>query len=193
MKRRLINCISLLITFFKIGLFTFGGGYAMIGLIQQEVVEKKKWLTQDEMFQIIVIAESTPGPIAVNIATYTGYKVASYLGSAFATIGLTIPSFVIIFIISLFYKDFLSLSIVNAAFKGIKIGVIVLLINTIIKLAKKMKKNLYFYITFALSLLTMILFTIFIPAFTWISLILIVLGLFIGTVKVRFFKEGEHK
>lgn len=161
----------------------------MIGLIQHEVVEKKKWLTQDEMFQIIVVSESTPGPIAVNIATYTGYKVASYIGSAFATIGLVIPSFIIIFIISLFYKEFMALTVVNAAFKGIKIGVMVLLINTILKLAKGMKKNAYFYIMLALCLTTTILFSIFIPSFTWISLILIALGLFIGGVKTRFNKE----
>lgn len=161
----------------------------MIGLIQHEVVEKKKWLTQDEMFQIIVVSESTPGPIAVNIATYTGYKVASYVGSAFATIGLVIPSFVIIFIISLFYKEFMALSVINAAFKGIKIGVMVLLINTILKLAKGMKKGFYFYTMLIIGLATTILFSVFIPSFTWISLILIALGLFIGGVKTRFNKE----
>lgn len=189
MVKKFKTYLSLLITYLKIGLFTFGGGYAMIGLIQHEVVEKKKWLTQDEMFQIIVVSESTPGPIAVNIATYTGYKVASYVGSAFATIGLVIPSFVIIFIISLFYKEFMALSVVNAAFKGIKIGVMVLLINTILKLAKGMKKGFYFYTMLIIGLTTTILFSIFIPSFTWISLILIALGLFIGGIKTRFNKE----
>lgn len=189
MVKKFKTYLSLLITYLKIGLFTFGGGYAMIGLIQHEVVEKKKWLTQDEMFQIIVVSESTPGPIAVNIATYTGYKVASYVGSAFATIGLVIPSFVIIFIISLFYKEFMALSVINAAFKGIKIGVMVLLINTILKLAKGMKKGFYFYTMLIIGLTTTILFSVFIPSFTWISLILIALGLFIGGVKTRFNKE----
>lgn len=189
MVKKIKTYLSLLITYLKIGLFTFGGGYAMIGLIQHEVVEKKKWLTQDEMFQIIVVSESTPGPIAVNIATYTGYKVASYVGSAFATIGLLIPSFVIIFIISLFYKEFMALSVINAAFIGIKIGVMVLLINTILKLAKGMKKGFYFYTMLIIGLTTTILFSVFIPSFTWISLILIALGLFIGGVKTRFNKE----
>lgn len=166
----------------------------MIALIQQEIVEKKKWLTQDEMFQIIVVAESTPGPIAVNMATYTGYKVASYLGSTFATIGLVIPSFTIIYLISLFYSDFKNLFLVDAAFKGIKIGVMILLINTIFKLAKKIKKDLYFYLVFSFGLLSMILFTIFIPSFTWISLILIVFGLILGITKIAINKsEGERK
>ena len=162
----------------------------MIALIQQEIVEKKKWLTQEEMFQIIVVAESTPGPIAVNMATYTGYKVASYLGSTFATIGLAIPSFVIIYLISLFYTDFKNLLLVDAAFKGIKIGVMILLINTIFKLAKKMKKDCYFYLMLSGGLITMILFTIFIPSFTWISLILIVFGLMLGIMKA-YFKNGK--
>ena len=95
--------LDLFLTFAKIGLFTFGGGYAMIALLENEYVSKKKWLKQEEFLDVVAIAESTPGPIAINSATYIGYKVCGVLGSAFATLGVVVPSFTIIFIISLFY------------------------------------------------------------------------------------------
>ena len=192
MKNRLLKSLSLFITFFKIGLFTFGGGYAMISLMQEELVEKKKWLTQDDFFEMLIISESTPGPISVNIATYTGHKVASYVGSVFSTLGLITPSFIIIYIISLFLQQFLQLKIVEAAFSGLKIGVMVILINTVFKLSKGIKKNKYFYIVFTLSLVTMLLFSIFLPSFSWISLILICLGLVLGIVNAYINKE-ENK
>ena len=89
--------IELFLTFLKIGLFTFGGGYAMISIIENNCVEKKKWITHDEMMDITVIAESTPGPIAINCATFVGYKIAGILGAIAATFGVVAPSFVIIF------------------------------------------------------------------------------------------------
>lgn len=163
----------------------------MISLMQEELVEKKKWLTQDEFFEMLVISESTPGPISVNIATFTGYKVASYFGSVFATLGLATPSFIIIYIISLFLQDFMKLKVVDAAFKGLKIGVMVLLINTVFKLSKGMKKDAYFYILFTLALVVMLCFSIFIPSFSWISLILIGVGLCLGVVNTFFIKKGD--
>ena len=111
--------LILFLTFLKIGAFTFGGGYAMIPIIEDEVTRKRKWITATEILDVIAISESTPGPIAVNTATYVGYKVGGILGSIFATLGLAIPSFVIIFVISFFYKDFMQWKVIAAMFKGL--------------------------------------------------------------------------
>ena len=113
------KCLDLFLSFFKIGLFTFGGGYAMIALIENEFVENKKLLDHEEFMDLVVIAESTPGPIAINSATYIGYKSTGVLGSLFATIGVCVPSFVIIYIISMFLDKFLEFQIVSSAFRGI--------------------------------------------------------------------------
>ena len=104
--------LDLFYTFFKIGLFTFGGGYAMISTIRETIVEKKQWITDDELMQIITIAESTPGPIAINMATYVGYKKGKALGSVFATLGVVLPSFIIIYLISLFLEKFMEFKVV---------------------------------------------------------------------------------
>jgi chromate transporter len=130
--------IELFLTFLRIGLFTFGGGYAMISLIQEECVEKKHWITQDEMLSITVIAETTPGPIAVNCATYVGYKKYGLIGAIAATIGVVLPSFIIIYAISLFLDSFLEIKWVANAFKGIKIAVAIIIIDAAYKLIKKM-------------------------------------------------------
>ena len=92
-----------------IGLFTFGGGYAMIALLEEELVSKRKWIDKEEFLDLVAIAESTPGPIAINMATYVGYKRAGFLGALFSTIGMCIPSFVIIFLISLFSPENMSM------------------------------------------------------------------------------------
>ena len=193
MKQKLKNSFILFITFLKIGLFTFGGGYAMLSLIQDEVVDKKHRITTDDFFEIVVIAESTPGPISVNMATYIGYKVSKFLGATMATIGLALPSLIIIFVISLFYNEFLSFAVVQKAFAGIKVGVMVILITTVFKLAKQVKRNAYFYIVFTLSLATMLCFSIFIPSFTWISIILIALGLILGMVNTSLSSKKAKK
>ena len=133
--------LELFSTFAKIGLFTFGGGYAMISLIHDTCVEKKKWITDDEMMNITVIAESTPGPVAINCATYVGYKKRGLLGAAFATIGVVLPSFIILYLISLFLDSFLEIQWVSSAFKGIKIAVGVLILDAALKLIKKMPKK----------------------------------------------------
>ena len=99
---------SLFINFFKIGLFTFGGGYAMIAQIREEVVAKRNWLTEDELIEVIAIAESTPGPLAINLATFVGYKQRGFRGSLAATLGVCIPSVIIIFVISLFFDAFIA-------------------------------------------------------------------------------------
>ena len=121
--------LDLFLTFAKIGLFTFGGGYAMISMIENNCVECKKWITHDEMMNVTVIAESTPGPIAINCATFTGYKKAGFLGALVATLGIVLPSFVVIYLISMFLDNFLALTIIANAFKGIKIAVGILIFN----------------------------------------------------------------
>ena len=155
-----IRLITLFLTFMKVGLFTFGGGYAMIPIIEEEVTKKRKWISEIEILDIIAISETTPGPIAVNTATYVGYKVAGIWGSIIATLGLTIPSFAIIFVISYFYKDFMQWKVIQAAFKGLKIGVILLLLNAVIKLSKNFKINLIGVILFVIALSASLVFSI---------------------------------
>lgn len=133
--------IDLFLTFAKIGLFTFGGGYAMISMIENACVEQKKWISHDDMMNITVIAESTPGPIAVNCATFVGYKQKGFVGALIATLGMALPSFVIIFLISLFLDNFLEIVWIANAFKGIKIAVGILILDAGINMIKKMKKK----------------------------------------------------
>ena len=131
--------MELFFTFVKIGLFTFGGGYAMISMIENNCVEKKAWITHDEMMDVTVIAESTPGSIAINCATFTGYKKAGFLGALVATLGIVVPSFIVIFLISMFLDNFLEITIVANAFKGIKVGVGLLIIDA--EIARSFNKS----------------------------------------------------
>jgi len=133
--------IELFLTFAKIGLFTFGGGYAMLSIIENICVEQKKWITNDEMMNISVIAESTPGPIAINCATYVGYKKGKLPGAILATLGVAIPSFVIIFAISMFLEGFLEITWIAHAFQGIKIAVGILILDAAVKMIGKMQKK----------------------------------------------------
>jgi len=133
--------LDLFFTFAKIGLFTFGGGYAMISLIENNCVEKKQWITHDEMMNITVIAESTPGPIAINCATFVGYKQKKLLGAMIATVGMILPSFCIIFAISKLMDDFLGITWIAHAFQGIKIAVGILILDAAIKMLQKMQKK----------------------------------------------------
>lgn len=133
--------MDLFLTFGRIGAFTFGGGYAMISLLDYECVEKKKWLTADELMDVTVIAESTPGPIAINCATYTGYKTAGMAGALAATVGIVLPSFLLLFAISVFFENVLVIGIIEKAFRGIRIAVAVLIIQAAVKMIKKMRKK----------------------------------------------------
>lgn len=133
--------LDLFLTMLKIGLFTFGGGYAMIALLRSEFVEKKQYLEKDEFLDMVAIAESTPGPIAINAATYIGYKQFGLLGSLLATIAICIPSFVIIFTISLFFDVFLTFKLVEYAFRGIQVAVIYLIFSAGLKMLKQMNKT----------------------------------------------------
>ena len=171
--RKLKDYLSLFLTMMKIGLFTFGGGYAMIAMLENEFVEKKKWLDKDEFLDIAAIAESTPGPIAINAATYIGYKNSGIIGSIIATLGICIPSFVIIYAISLFFDAFLSFTLVAYAFKGIQICVIYLILTAGLKMLKQMKKTTFNMIIISLTLICMIVFSLFAVKFSTIFYILI--------------------
>jgi len=133
--------LDLFLTFAKIGLFTFGGGYAMISLIEHSCVEKKRWITHDEMMNVTVIAESTPGPIAINCATFVGYKKKGLAGAAAATIGMVLPSFCIIFLISRFLDNFLEIAWIAHAFMGIRIAVGILILDAAVRMIGKMPKK----------------------------------------------------
>lgn len=135
------SLFGLFLTMFKIGAFTFGGGYAMLSLLENEFVSKKGWLEKDEFLNMVAIAESTPGPVAINSATYIGYKRAGVLGSAFATLGVVLPSFIIIYTISLFLDAFLSLTLVANAFRGIQACVVYLIGSVGIKMLRQMDKK----------------------------------------------------
>ena len=183
----------LFLTMLKIGLFTFGGGYAMIALLENEFVSKKKWLEKDEFLDVAAIAESTPGPIAINAATYIGYKNAGMIGSMIATLGICIPSFVIIYAISLFFDAFLSLTLVAYAFKGIQICVVYLILTAGLKMLKQMKKTVFNMIIISITLICMVVFSLFAVKFSTIFYILIsgICGVVVYLIgKVR--REKKH-
>lgn len=152
--------IQLFLCFAKIGCFTFGGGYAMISFIEDICVNKKKWITHEEMMDITVIAESTPGPVAINCATYVGFKQAGVMGAIFATFGMTLPSFTIIYMISEVLEDCFKYEIVDKAFRGIQIAVGILILNAAINMIKKMKKKTLPLAIMLISCITMMIINI---------------------------------
>ena len=164
---------DLFFTFAKIGLFTFGGGYAMIALIENHCVERKHWITHDEMMDVTVIAESTPGPIAINCATFTGYKKAGIPGAIVATLGMVVPSFLVIYLISLFLDNFLEITIIANAFQGIKIAVGILILDAAITMIKKMHKKKLPRIIMICSCVVMPAINLFAWNFSSISLMLV--------------------
>ena len=128
-------------TFCKIGALTFGGGYAMLPLIQREIVENKKWSTEKEILDYYAVGQCTPGVIAVNTATFIGFKLKGIIGGIVATLGVVFPSLIIILIIASFLQSFADLSIVQSAFAGIRVAVVALIITTVIKLLKSSIKD----------------------------------------------------
>ena len=132
---------TLFFTFFKIGLFTFGGGYAMIALLEEEFIQRRRWLDKDEFLDMTAIAESTPGPVAINSATYLGYKLAGVPGAAAATVAVCLPSFLIIYAISLFFEQFTQLTVIANAFKGIQVCVIYLIFSAGVRMLKALDKS----------------------------------------------------
>ena len=148
---------DLFLTFMKIGMFTFGGAYSMISMIENYCVEEKHWITHDEMMNITVVAESTPGPIAINCATYVGYRQGGLTGAVIATLGMVSPSFILIFVLAKFLGGFLEIPAVSHAFSGVKIAVSLLIINAAIKMTVKMYSNILQVMIIILALIVMIL------------------------------------
>ena len=186
---------DLFLTFAKIGLFTFGGGYAMIAMIENNCVERKQWITHDEMMNITVIAESTPGPIAINCATYVGYKKAGIIGAIISTLGIVLPSFAVIYSISMFLDNFMEITIIANAFKGIKVAVGFLIFNTAITMIKKIPKKILPKTFMICSFVIMLIINIFSLNFSSIGLMLIagVISLVIFMVKGTPKTDGGMK
>lgn len=184
--------MSLFLTFAKIGLFTFGGGYAMISTIENTCVEKKKWISHDEMINITVVAESTPGPIAINCATFVGYRQKGFVGAVVSTIGMVLPSFVIILLIAKLLDNFLEITIIANAFKGIKLAVGLLILDAAIKMIKKMQKKPVPKTIMISSAAIMILINIFALNFSSVALMLIfgAISLFVSIIKGNDGKGG---
>ena len=144
--KRLPKTLSLFLTFLKIGLFTFGGGYAMIPLIQRETVDHKKWISDKDILDIVAIAESTPGPIAINAATFIGYRVGGFWGAMAATVGVVLPSFTIIAAISYVLAAFQNVVWIQYAFNGIRAGVLALIVKALWSMYKQSPKGIFSYL-----------------------------------------------
>ena len=191
--QKLKNYLALFASFFKIGLITFGGGYAMIAIIESELVEKKKWIEKNEFLDVIAIAESTPGPIAINSATFIGYKRGGFWGSFFATLGVVMPSFIIIFAISFFFEKFLSLEYVGYAFKGIQACVAYLILSAGIKMFKGLKKNAFNVVLFGLTVAVMVTLDLLAVSFSSVYYILIGGAVGIVVYLVSFAKDKKSE
>ena len=192
------TCLKLFLVMFKIGLFTFGGGYAMIGLLENELVSRRKWLESDEFLNVVAIAESTPGPVAINAATYVGYKFAGFWGSLSATVAVALPSFSIIFLLSLFFDAFLSLKYVAYAFDGIRVCVIFLILSAGVKMLIKLEKTVWNIVVTSLVIAVMIALSVLSIAFSSVWYILITAGLALLLYLFSYFcarrkKSSEQK
>ena len=160
MKEKEKRYVRLFLTFLKIGAFTFGGGYAMIPMIQKEAVAKRHWIRDEDILDIVAIAESTPGPIAVNSATFVGYETAGFWGAFFATLGVMLPSFVIISAIACVLRQFESLQAVRYAFFGIRAGVLALIIKALVSMYRQCPKNLLSCVLMAASFAAAVFFKV---------------------------------
>lgn len=178
-------------TMIKIGAFTFGGGYAMIAIIESELSSKRNWIGKDEFLDMVAIAESTPGPVAVNMATFVGYKLGGVFGSAIATAGVVLPAFIIMFTIALFFDAFLSLKYVGYAFKGIQACVVYLILSAGLKMLKSMKKNAFNLTIIIAVTAAMLCFSLFSVNFSSIYLILICGCVGIAAYLISRVKEGK--
>ena len=193
--KKLKTALLLFWTMFKIGLFTFGGGYAMIAILERELVERKKWIEHDEFVDLIAIAESTPGPIAINSSTYIGYKRCGVIGSIFATLGVVLPSFIIIFLISLFYDAFIKIEAVKFAFNGIQACVCFLILSAGIKMFKKIKHTVFNLILCGLTIFGIVAFTLFFPHLSFSSIYYILAGGLVGVITylILSFRKSEKQ
>ena len=187
------TCLKLFLVMFKIGLFTFGGGYAMISLLESELVAKRKWLESDEFINVVAIAESTPGPVAINAATYVGYKLAGVWGSLSATVAVALPSFSIIFLISLFFDAFLSLKYVAYAFDGIQVCVIFLILSAGVKMLLKLEKTMWNIVVTAVVIAVMIALSVLSIAFSSVWYILITAWLALLLYLFSYFRARRNE
>lgn len=179
---------TLFLTFFKIGLFTFGGGYAMIALLEEEFIQRCKWLDKDEFLDMTAIAESTPGPVAINSATYLGYKLAKVPGAATATVAVCLPSFLIIYVISLFFEQFTQLTVIASAFKGIQVCVIYLIFSAGVRMLKALDKS-----PFATGILAAVMLVMVGLSLAGVSVSSILLILLSGAAGVAAWLIGRRK
>ena len=179
---------TLFFTFFKIGLFTFGGGYAMIALLEEEFIQRRKWLDKDEFLDMTAIAESTPGPVAINSATYLGYKLAKVPGAATATVAVCLPSFLIIYAISLFFEQFTQLTVIANAFKGIQVCVIYLIFSAGVRMLKALDKSPF--ATGVLAAVMLVMVGLSLAGVSVSSILLILLG---GAAGVAAWLIGRRK
>lgn len=183
----------LFLIMFKIGLFTFGGGHAMLAFLENEFVSKRGWVGKDEFLDMVVISESTPGPIAINIATYLGYQRAGFLGAVAATVGMCVPSLIVIYVISLFFDAFLSFSLVQHAFRGIQACVVYLVLLMGIKLLKSVKKDIPSIVVLGTVFLCSLIFSLFAVNFSSIFYILICGALGVLLYLIRRMTGKEEK
>lgn len=179
---------TLFFTFFKIGLFTFGGGYAMIALLEEEFIQRRRWLDKDEFLDMTAIAESTPGPVAINSATYLGYKLAKVPGAATATVAVCLPSFLIIYAISLFFEQFTQLTVIANAFKGIQVCVIYLIFSAGVRMLKTLDKS-----PFATGVLAAVMLVMVGLSLAGVSVSSILLILLSGAAGVAAWLIGRRK
>lgn len=179
---------TLFFTFFKIGLFTFGGGYAMIALLEEEFIQRRKWLDKDEFLDMTAIAESTPGPVAINSSTYLGYKLAKVPGAATATVAVCLPSFLIIYAISLFFEQFTQLTVIANAFKGIQVCVIYLIFSAGVRMLKALDKS-----PFATGVLAAVMLVMVGLSLAGVSVSSILLILLSGAAGVAAWLIGRRK
>ena len=179
---------TLFFTFFKIGLFTFGGGYAMIALLEEEFIQRRKWLDKDEFLDMTAIAESTPGPVAINSATYLGYKLAKVPGAATATVAVCLPSFLIIYAISLFFEQFTQLTVIASAFKGIQVCVIYLIFSAGVRMLRSLDKS-----PFATGVLAAVMLVMVGLSLAGVSVSSILLILLSGAAGVAAWLIGRRK
>lgn len=179
---------TLFFTFFKIGLFTFGGGYAMIALLEEEFIQRRRWLDKDEFLDMTAIAESTPGPVAINSATYLGYKLAKVPGAATATVAVCLPSFLVIYAISLFFEQFTQLTVIANAFKGIQVCVIYLIFSAGVRMLKALDKS-----PFATGVLAAVMLVMVGLSLAGVSVSSILLILLSGAAGVAAWLIGRRK
>lgn len=191
--QRAKTCLKLFLVMLKIGLFTFGGGYAMISLLENELITKRGWVENDEFLNMVAIAESTPGPVAINAATYVGYKLAGFWGALAATVAVCIPSFVIIFLISLFFDAFLSLKYVAYAFDGIQVCVIFLILNAGVKMLLKLERTVWNVLVLVAVIACMVTLSVLSITFSSVWYILITAGLALVLYLFTYFRAKAAK